>query len=347
MTDRPLVVLPFRAVVLALLGVFLVGAAGGALGTWLTARRVLRVTPDGSRVVERIERVETTAESALAEAAAAAARSTVAVIDERGRVLQQALALTADGVLLSAGPVPRGILRVLGPGRARVPASVVRVYPEFGVWILRATGTFPLPPVEREAGPLPGVPLAAVAGPTDSAGPRVNVVPLEVYRLNRTRAHATYQGLARLPVLSGGLPASFQGAPLLSADGRVQGLALIERDGTSLLPGSVLDVLLQDYLQHPESTEVRSLSGLRGEWRAAGDDADGALVFHVSAAPGGSALGGIQARDEISALGREELQGAAPLASAFLGAARAGSVLSLSVRRAGEDQAVEVRPVIR
>lgn len=349
MSDRPFYVLPFRAVVLGIVGVVLVGALGGALGAWVTVRRLLRVTPGGERVVERVERVTVAGEEALGSAAAAVALNTYAVLLDSGRVVQQAVALTDDGVLASVGPIPRGAIRVQRVPGQPVPASIVRIYPEAGVWFLKAQGTFTVADLERERLPSAGARLAAVAAPSETAGIRVKQVSVEVIRTSGDRAHADYVGLDRLPVLDEALPPSFLGAPLVGAEGAVYGLALLANDGTSVLPSTLLNVLLNDYLQHPSGTDVRVLAGLRGRWANAVEGADGRLTFSLLSLAPGSALGGgagLRERDELRALNGKPLEGSAQLFRVFLEAGRANQSVSATVRRGPQEATLELRPSI-
>lgn len=349
MAEQRLYVLPFRAAVIASLGVFLLGAAGGALGSWLTMRRLLRVVQSaGSGVVERVERTSTVAEDALVSAVASTASATYAVTDDGGRVVQQAVALTEDGVLVSAGPLPRGILRVQRLPGQFLPASVIRSYPEAGVWFLKATGSFSVAAMERERLPAAGMRLAAVAASSDVQGVRVRQGIVEVIRVAGSRTHQNYPVLDRLPSLVETLPPSFQGSPLVGADGTVYGLAVLESDRTTLLPGAVIDTLLADTLQHPAGTEVKALEGARGRWVLSRDGERETLTFRLTAVRPGSGLAAAHFRvgDEVSALRGKPLTGAAQLLRELLAAGRAGERLPATFQRGDTTEETELHPVI-
>lgn len=350
MADQRLYVLPFHVVVLAVLGVVVLGAASGALGSWLTVRRLLRVVPNvGGGVLERVERAPAVTEDALVSAVAATALVTHVVTDDGGRVVQQAVALTDDGVLVSAGPLPRGNLRVQRRPGQSIPASIIRSYPEAGVWFLKATGSFSVAALERERLPATGTRIAAVAASSEIQGVRVRQGIVEAVRVAGSRAHQDYPALDRLPSQGEVLPPSFQGAPIIGADGTVYGLAVLEPDGTTLLPGAVIDVLLADTLQHPAGTEVRVLDGARGRWVISKQGEREVLAFRLTALGlprSGFAAARLRVGDELRALRGKPLTGAAQLLREILAVGRAGETITVTIQRGGVEQAVELQPAI-
>lgn len=348
--DRPLYILPFRIVVLALVGVFLIGALGGALSAWITLRRTLRITEGGERVIERVEQVAVSGEDALASAAEAVASSVFAILDGQGRITQQAVAVTADGVFASTGTVPRGPVRVRLSGGEVVPASVVRIYRDVGLFFLKVSGSFSAPALEREEVGRPGASLVAVASAPEGSGPRVRIATIEAVTVSGTFLHLSSPGLERLPKLAFELPASFEGAPIAGADGRIRGLAILGGDGSFLIPSGVVGVLLQDYLRHPEGTEVELLKGLRGHWQLEDPTKEGAPVFRVVTVEGGSIFlsAGLRAADELRGLGGKPFEGPLPLLEPLLQAARATERISIDVRRApAATLTVELTPTVR
>lgn len=344
--DRPLYLLPFRAVALAVLGAFLLGLVGGTFGAALVVRRSLKVTPGGERVIERVERVTVTAEDALASAAADLSPSTAVVLDEQSRVHGSAVSLTQDGVLVSAGPVPKGAIRIRRSSGEIVPASVVRTYPEIGVFFLRAFGTFSTPGIERSLSLLPGTALAAVVPAPEGIGSRVRVVTVETEQLLGSEVRARYRGLGRVPHMTSALPPSFRGAPLVGTDGRMRGVIVVEGASTFLVLGDPLDVLLQDFLQNQGTETIEVLRGLRGDWRFESKPAGPELTFRIAEASPGSvfASSGLRARDEIQDLDGSPLAGTMPLVGPFLRAAREQKSVTLTVRRGVETLAVQVLP---
>ncbi len=351
MTDeRRLYVLPFRAVVGVLLGVFVLGVLGGAVGSWFTVRRLFRLAPGGERIIERVERVTVSAEDALAAAAEELAPRVVALIDERGRVRQHAMPLTADGVLVTSGAPPRGLLRARRADGSDVPASVVRSYGEAGVVFLRAQGEFVVPDVARDTAPAPGATLAAVtaSGPPQGSA-RVLLAAVEAVPAAGTRAHAARVGLDRIPELARQLPPSFQGAPLVGSDGRMRGVVLLEGEGAFILPGSVFDALLQDYLQHPQGTDVTVLGGLRGRVELGlGAGGSPAFAFRVSKVTGAPfAAAGLRVGDIIAQLDGKPLGSPLPLLRPLLAAARAGTTVSFGIRRGDTTLTLDLQPTVR
>lgn len=348
MPDRPLYLLPFRAVVLALLGVFLLGLAGGSLGAFLVVSRLLGVTPGGERVIERVERVTIAAEDALASAAAAVGPNTAVILDEQDRIQGSAVAVTQDGILVSAGPVPKGSLRVRSSTGSTVSVSVVRIYPEIGLAFLRASQAFQAPTIEREAPLAPGTALAVVAPVLGGTGTRVRIVTVEAEQLTSGEVRARYRGLGVVPTIAAPLPPSFRGAPAVGTDGQLRGVVVIEGERAFLVRGDVLDVLLQDFLLHQEETVVEVLLGLRGDWRFESRQDQEALVFRVAEISPGSAFApsGLRSRDEILELGGKQLVGSFPLFGPLLRAAREQASVVLGVRRAGETVTVQVTPTL-
>lgn len=345
-SERPLYILPFRAIVLSVLGVFLVGAAGGAVGAWLTVRRVLRVTPTGERIIERVERVTASGEETLSSAAEALVPATVAILDDRGRTVQHAVSATSDGVLVSAGAVPTGIARVRTSDGRNLPASVVRVYPDARMFFLKADGSFSVPAFEEEPQLVPGVVGAALASVSVSGSHGVQIAHVAAVRFAADRLHAAAPGLARVPVLERGLPPSFHSAPFVASNGRVTGLVVQEADGTYVIPASVVKTLLQDYLEHREETEVPVLAGLRGRWEAASGAMDAQLAFRVTQVASASrfADAGLRTGDEIRAVNGKAFDGLLPLVRPLLEAVRATAPTTLQVRRGTEERSVEIPP---
>ena len=344
-SNRPLYILPFRAVVWGIVGVFLVGLVGGVVGSWLTVRRIVRVTASGERVIERVERVTVAAEDALASAASTVSASTGVLLDDRDRVQGNVLALTQDGVFVGSGPVPTGTLRVLGPSSETLAASVVRVYPEAGVFFLKvAQTTVPVPNIERGVPLLPGTALAAVSRAGDGSL-QVRIAHVESERFLTDRA-AEYVGLARVPWRSSSLPASFQGAPLVGTDGRVRGV--VAGAQTFFLDGALLDLLLQDYLGYAEGTSVETLSGIQGTWVRDVQGGESRLAFRLTEIDVGGtfATAGFRVGDEILTVDGKPFTGSGALIGPLLSGARGQRSLTFSVQRGSETVSVLLTPSV-
>lgn len=350
MPDRPVYLLPFRLIVLGLLAACVVGGVGGGIGSWIVLRRLLRVTPGGERVIERVEHIVDSSTSALPAGASKSHGRVAALVDERGRVLQYAVGVTTDGVFVSVGQPPRGSLTIRAASGVTLPASVARVYPESGVFFLRTSGSSPVQEVRRESDLLPGTRLAAVAlNPLGDDSPKVRVVSVEGFEIASSALRARVEGLARVPVLAEALPPSFQGTPLVDADGRAYGVALVDERATILLPMSVVEDLLQDLSRHSQETSVRVLSGLRGSWRVERAEPEKyALHFRVREVAAGSsfAAAGLRPGDVLERVHGEEFRGVAPLFLVLLAAARRGEPLELSVRRGADTFTVSVSPIL-
>lgn len=348
--DRPLFVLPFRVVVWILAGIFLISLLGGALGGWLVVRR-LPLPPSGERVVERVER-QLAPDAALVSAVADLEQSVTALLDERERVVGTAVALTQDGLLASTGPRPAGPLRVLRPsGGDPLPADIVRVYPEAGVFFLRTASTFSVPRLAREATVPPGSLLAAAAVAPDSVGPRVWTGRVEVLRLRRGRRSPLDVSL--VPALGGSVPPSFRGAPAVAPDGELRGLLALDADSAFLVPAGVIEVLLRDALAHQGDTAVSVRTGLRGQWQhstiqGARESVLPALAFQVTDVLPDSpaAASGFRAGDRIDRFGTSLLTGGAPLLEPLLTAARAAATVDLAVQRGAETLTVRLSPTV-
>lgn len=344
--DRPLYLLPFRVIVGAGIAVLGVGLVAGAVGGWLTARRALRVTSTGDRVLERVEQVTVTAEEALANAAADIAPSVATVIDGRGRTVASAVALTKDGVLISAGLPPAAPVRVRRAGGETTDASIVRVYPEFGLYFLRAPGDYAVPAIERETPLRPGQTLMAVARTPEGSGYRVRAVTVESDGLVRGDTARLLPALPRVPAAFGPLPASYRGAPVAGTGGRLAGVVLTDGPAALVLPGTVVDRLLRDALDHQEETVVVVQSHLVGSWRIEEGTRDSPLVFRVTRSSGPLPSQGeaVRAGDDIVAVRGEALHGPAPLALPLLDAARKQEPLPVTVRRGKETVQAAVVP---
>lgn len=347
MPERPLYILPFRVLLLTVTGVFLLGFLGGTLGAWLTVRRLVRVTPGGERIIERVERVAVPSEDTLAVAARETAPSIGTLLDATGQDAGQAVAVTADGVFASVGPPPKAPVRLrLSSGETR-PASVLRVYPESNLVFLRSPGSYPVPVLEQEGSPPAGVLLAAVAQPlAGSVGIRARIVTVEQTEVSDPVLEKT-PALTQMPRLQTPLPPSFQGASLVSADRRLRGLAVVESSWTGVLPSSVVHGYLQDVLKYPDGLTVSVLSGLRGRPRVLqADPASPTFSFRIAEVGAGSvwAAQGITSGDEIVKINGEALTGVAPLARSLLDAARAGKPVTLEIQR-GTEILTKVVPV--
>lgn len=344
---RPLYVLPFRAAVAALCGVVLVGLVAGAAAGWLAARQLVKRTPTGEAVIARVEQVTVAAEEALGLAAAEASPGTALIVGERNRAFGIATAVTRDGVLVGAGSPPKGSLRVRFADQREVSASVVRVYPGFGLYFLRTEGTFPPAAIAATKPPLAGTQLAMVSVAA-TGGPRVRLTAVEAHDVLPGSGQEQFASLGRLPRLKDPLPPSFQGAPAVAADRRLHGLVLLAADTSFLVPARVLEVLTEDYLARQEGTTVRVLSGLSVRIAVDPQPGGASLVAHVVAVAPESpaAAAGIRRGDLITRLSGEPLAAEAPLALQFLSAAREGKSLPLTVRRDNRDETLEIRPVI-
>lgn len=343
--SRPLYMVPFGAAVVTVIGVFLLGAAGGALGSWLTVRRMLRVAPGGERIIERVERVSVEGEEALGTAVADVVPGVAGLLDERGKIFQQAVAVTADGVLATSGDAPNGSVSVRRADGDVVPASIVRAYPEAGVVFLKTSGSFPVPTLDRDGVTTPGAAGAIAVSASENAGFGVHMARVGVVRHAADVLHARRQALDRMPVLDRGFPPSFQGAPFVTSTGRVAGLILLERDGAYVLPSAAIDRLLQDYLQHTDEAIVSVLTGLRGRWTF-GSDSSSSGEWVISEAGAGSRFASVlRSGDTILKANGSSLDGSLPLMGVLLEATRSGNDVTLDVRRGGETLSVQLPPV--
>lgn len=344
-SGRPLYILPFRAVVLAVAGVVVLGFLGGALGSWFLVRRLVRVAPGGERVIERVERVTVTPEDSLAAVARESASSVATLLDAAGKDSGQAVAVTADGVFVGVGAPPKAPIQLRLLSGETLPASLARAYPEGNLFFLRASGAFSVPGIERESVPLAGVSLAAVArSPVGSVGARVRLTTIERTDLSGV-VQEKYPALTLVPMLAQPLPPSFQGAPLLSADRRLQGLALIEPNGTGVVVGPVIDFSLQDLLKHPDGASASVLSGLRGRPNIVQADREPpTFAFQVTEVLPGSpwAVQDIVAGDEIQRVNGQSLTVVSPFARLLLEAARGGKPATVEIRRGAETLTREV-----
>ena len=349
-SGRPLYILPFRVVVLAVAGVLLLGFLGGALASWLLVRRLVRVAPGGERIIERVERVPVASEDTLATVARESASSIATLLDAAGKELGQTVAVTADGLFVGVGAPPKAPIQLRVLSGETLPASLARVYPEGNLFFVRTSGTFSVPSIARETLPPPGASLAAVArSPVGSVGGRVHLVTVERMDFSGF-LQETYSALTLVPMTASPLPSSFQGAPLFSADRRLQGLALIQQDSTGVIGSPVLDFYLQDALKHPSGVNVSVLSGLRGRPVVIQDKQEPLTVaFRVTEVASGSpwADQDMTSGDEIQRVNGQMLTVASPLARVLLEAARSNKPASLEIRRGAETLTRDVPVTIR
>lgn len=336
-SERPLYVLPLRVIALAFIGVLILGFIGGVLGSWIIMARFLRTASTGERVIERVERVTEAREDTFATVARESAASVATILDATGGESGQAVAVTADGIFTGVGSPPKGSMRLRFSSGDIQPASIVRVYPESQIFFLRSAGTFPVPTLEQDGVPSEGTLLAALAASSGSVGVRVRLTAVERMDLGSAAIEQT-PALAFVPRLSESLPASFHGAPLLSADRRVRGLAFVQEGATALLPSSVLTFYLQDALTYRDGLTVQVLSGLRSQARTVTNAEIRAVVTDIIGVEKGSIweTQGIEIGDEIHRINGQPLTGILPLARPLLETARAGKPASLEIRRGTE-----------
>lgn len=346
--DRPLYILPFRAIVGAVAGAILLGAIGGGSAALIILRRVLVSTPSGERVVERVERVSASSDDAMAVAASQLSERLGLLVDERGRVLGQAIPVTADGVFAAVGSPPRSRVRLRTGGGGEVPASIIRVYPEVSVFFLRAEISASVVDGGDLSLPDPGATVALVAlNVTPALGARVRTLVMESHELNVRGVHDRGPGIGRAAILSGLIPSTFQGAPVLRADGLVVGVALVTESTTALLPLGLLGPLRDDTLRNPRETVVRVLGGVRGVWEIESDNV--AVVFRVTevSRDGPFAAAGLRVDDRIRAVDEQALSSPAPLLHPLLQAARQGNAVALRVERGDSTLIVTVQPSVQ
>lgn len=344
--DRPLYILPFRVLVSGLLAVFLLGFVGGLLGSSFLVRRIVRVTPEGQQIVERVERVAVPAEQAIPERVEELSARVGLLLDEGGRPAGHVLPVTADGLAVGTGPAPAGALRVRFRGQDPANTSLVRAYPESGIFFVRLARSLTVVDLQRDAEVPPGAALSAVAlQPESRLGARVQPALVERIEIARKGLHDRYGALGRIPTLARSLPAAFRGAPLMGVDGRVYGLALIEGEVAALLPGPLVHTLLEDTLRHPNETAVTVFRGLRGRWELP-PSADLPLAFLVTdvGRDGPFPESGLRRGDRILRVNDQPLAGPLPLLLPLLEAVRNQRPVTVEVLRDAATLRLDIRP---
>ena len=340
MDERSIYLLPARAIIAALLGVFVLGGLGGGTVAWFLVSKLLRDSAGGTRVIERVEHVSGSDGEALARVADTVHEGVVGLLDARGALLQTGIVLTADGLIVTPAVASlERSLRVLRSDGTTVPAALLREYPEQGLLFLRIAGSFPAPRLVTDTPVLPGttgVLLRPVPQAITHAVQQATVThlahPLTTRRQERP-------GVEQWGVLTPLADRLYHGSPLFASDGRLVGITVIDREGSGVLLAPDIDLALQDLLRYPTGDTVSVLGGMRGTWLR-GEEAKrrslpSTVAYLVEAAPRESSAGraGLRVQDIIVGVDKKPFPTAGRLWAILLEGARNEKPVTLDVRR--------------
>ncbi len=353
MSDQPLYLIPLRVVLLAFVGVLVAGALAGAGTAWVLVRRLGWQEP--ARIEGREQRVEQAPRIKNSPAAVAeeVQSGVVGILDTKGALVQTGVALTADGLLVTiANPGLPRVPQILLPDGKRVPAARVREYPEKGLLILRAAGTFPAPPLVADVSSIRGGNALVLRAIPAARAPGIRPVTVEALLAATSTSQRFPQGVGDVGVLDHELSDAYLGAPAYDLSGSLLGLTVVNNTGSALLLAPDIDSALQDTLRHPEGEVVAVFGGLRGRWLqgdettlGAAPDTQGLLVEAVSRETP-TAVSGLRARDVIVGVDEKSFQGVSALWAIFLEGARNKKPVTLDVRRGEQELQIIVTPVV-
>lgn len=336
--------LSVRAVLLALIGVLVVGGIGGAGAAWFVIRDTMRGISVTPQVIERIEETNKNgANGDIQSVAADVRKGIVNIVDRNGNISQTALVLTSDGIAVTPmrATVPRPPNVRLHDGSI-VVSAIIREYPEVGLLFIRVPGSFPAPVLGNANDVAPGKRSIII---TQSDIPEVDavretsietiVIPGKKYNFPVGMSHAAF--------LPNGIPASYSGAPLYGFDRKVLGLlypytssGAHQETSFGVMPVTLIEFALQDILRNPEKEPIPVFSGIEGEWIV--HSSRHSAAFSVNAITQGSsfAQAGIRPGDLVVAEQGKSFKESGVLWSVLLKGARSGESIDIDIERGDE-----------
>jgi len=344
MAQKSLYILTVRAILTVLVLVFLTGALGGAISSWLVTKNLLRGQGGGNRVIERVETVSGSAD-VFASVVNNVKSGVVGLMNDNGQMIETGVVLTADGIMVAPNnsALPRSPQVLFADGSVK-PAAFLRAYPEKGVVFMRLSGNFPPPVIAADdmlSSARQGVFIRTVPG-ASRIGARNAVI--ENFSYGGKSKNLAWEKYGKLVQSPGN---NYYGSPMFSDNQELLGMLVDYEEGT-VLPASELNSMLQDLLKYPTNETVSVMKGLEGQWKTQQTPNKEKIesVFEVSTLSASSIFAnGLKNGDSIVAINDKPFP-SATLWFSVLDGARTGKTVSVTIRRDNQEQRVVVNPTI-
>lgn len=318
----------------------MIGAVGGALSSWFVANKVAQNAAN-SRVVERVERITDNSASSRRDVVQSMSGGVLGIYDSENQFIQNAVVLTGDGIAVTPSlnfkdrPV-----KVIGADGSKKSVNVLRDYPEKGITVFKAQGSFPAPKFSADT--YPGIQGMLIRISTLSTPFFASKgAEIERFGMPSSASQEKYPGLEKMGYLSSNPGANFAGSPLFGDSKELVGLVLFSGDNSLLLPSSDLNIILQDVLKHQSEEESVSVyKGFSGQWTSTPET----TAFKMDEVSSASAAGiaGLKVGDLITGIDGNAFSGSSSLWSAFLGSARDNKPITLDIKRGQEDMKISI-----
>jgi len=345
MPEKSTYILPLRIVIISLVIIFLLGAFGGVLASWLVTNRIVQSTAN-SKVIERVEKITNNNFSNRRDVIQSMSSGVLGIYDGKNQFIQNAVALTADGIAItpSLNFKERSIKVIASDGSLKSP-NVLRNYPEKGITVFKVPGSYPAPRFTSDV--FPGMQGTLIRLSTISV-PFFASEGTEIERLGTLVAASQerYPAIEKVGYLSLNPGSVYSGAPVFSDSKDLIGIVLSSSDRGIVLLSSDLNVLLQDVLKHPSGEVVSIYEGMSGEWlsgpeiKELGVKGGGAFRVNDILATSIAAKAGLKKGDLIVGVDGKNFSNSFSLWSLLLESARENKPVTMEVKRGQEDMKI-------
>jgi len=335
-----------KAILLTLAVILGIAAIVGTVAARLETQAFLKKNPQAARVVQTIQTQSSDATS-FVSVIEAEKGNVVGVLDSKNSVAQLGVALTADGLFITPVDAEQknSVSVLLADGKI-VNAARLRVYPEKGMALYRASSAFSapqFPSFETIATGTEGILVRLI-----NNNARTAVFPGIVEFSSSEESLDSFTFRERQTKLAIAPGDEYLGAPFFDAQRNLLGVVVNGGKGI-VLPVGEINLLLQDYLRHGAEEAVSILSGLDGAW-VTQQNPNGKMgtAFSVEALNKNSvfAQAGLEKQDIIYAV-NDKYFPTAQLWGTFLESARASKPVTLGVMRGKETLKIPVTVIIQ
>lgn len=298
--------IPLLGVLLLVVGLAVVGFAGGLLAVWWFSPNPLPLPDANDQLITTIQEVTLSPSIAAAENVARHSRS-VMLLSRTGQpeqLLGTGFVVTSDGLVATTADVTGGPVTALDENGQTSELALVGQDSVFGFTYLRASGGVFVPFEVRDSDPGAGATLLALSQNPETLTARVQTYFVEEHRLPETGEPAGWQRLLGGTELT---EATVVGSPLLDDEGRVAGIVLPGRNGRAVT-GTLLRLSLTRVAEGSLEQNPFAELGIDAIYRFT-PDAEGVRAFTVAVEgvqPGSvAAAQGIRAGDVIVTIDNE------------------------------------------
>lgn len=335
--------LPLRWVVFFMIGLFVVGIAGGMLGQYITQPPLPPLEDNNNRVMTTVQEVTISPNKAVATLVNRANRSTLLlgqIKNDSRNYLATGLVLTNDGLLATTTILPENNLFAFDNAGRALAINRIGEDALYGITYYNLLDNVILPLDLRQEEITPGEKLTVISRNANTPTPQVEELTLNSFDLPTPDEPIGWQRIMRGNPLSSTL---LNGAPALDDEGKVAGVITDAKQGR-VLPIAELQVSMDRLMHDKRESDPFEILGINiiYEWQASGRGEEIFTPQLTTVRPGSIAeVAGLKRDDIILKVNENEIRWTDSLVN-LLGQ---DLPLNLTIKRGVEQREATLRPL--